>query len=103
MEFFKNTTNIDFMGLKKWTLVFSTVIIILSFIFISTRGLNLGLDFTGGYQIQLTSPTVLSVDKVQDELNKSGFEGAVVTSFSDQNSIMVKIISKQRCSLHQGN
>ena len=43
MEFFSNKTNIDFLGLRKWTWAFSLLLILISFGSLATRGINWGL------------------------------------------------------------
>ena len=53
MEFFHKKTNIDFMGLRKWTALLSLILFAASLISLFTYGLNWGLDFTGGDQVQL--------------------------------------------------
>ena len=56
MEFFKQNTSIDFMGQRMHAMYFSIAIFIVSMISVMTYGLNLGLDFTGGTQIEIHYP-----------------------------------------------
>lgn len=91
MEFFKRKTNIDFMGIRKWTAVVSVVLIGLSFIFLFARGLNMGLDFTGGYQIQVNYQSTPSTQEVAKTLEKMGFSAVEVTTFGSSDSLMIKL------------
>ena len=53
MEFFRTQTNIDFMGQRKWAALFSLTLFVASIASFFIYGLNLGLDFTGGTQIEV--------------------------------------------------
>lgn len=48
MEFFKRTPNIDFMGKRRVTYAVSVLLMVGSFVLLGVRGLNFGIDFTGG-------------------------------------------------------
>lgn len=90
MEFFKQKTQIDFLGIKKYTTAFSILMIVVSLFFIFTKGLNLGLDFTGGYQVHIqTSGAVDSADMTK-KLEKDGFDHTSITTFGDNNNFLIK-------------
>ncbi len=91
MEFFKRKTNIDFMGIRKWTAIVSILLIGLSIVFLVTRGLNMGLDFTGGYQIQVNYDKAPSTQEVAKVLADDGFPTAQVTTFGSSDSLMIKL------------
>ncbi|WP_440617513.1 protein translocase subunit SecF [Cysteiniphilum sp. 6C5] len=91
MEFFKRKTNIDFMGIRKWTAIVSIVLIGLSIVFLVVRGLNMGLDFTGGYQIQVNYNKAPSTQEVAKVLARDGFPTAQVTTFGSSDSLMIKL------------
>ncbi|WP_116964378.1 protein translocase subunit SecF [Fastidiosibacter lacustris] len=91
MEFFRHTTNIDFMGIRKWTALVSIILIGLSIIFLIVRGLNMGLDFTGGYQVQVNYKIAPSTQDVAKILAKDGFPTAQVTTFGSVDSLMIKL------------
>ena len=48
MQIFKKTTTIDFLGARKYALILSSTLIVISLLSIVFRGLSLGIDFTGG-------------------------------------------------------
>lgn len=91
MEFFKRKTNIDFMGIRKWTAIVSIILIGLSIAFLAIRGLNMGLDFTGGYQIQVNYNKAPSTQEVAKVLARDGFPTAQVTTFGSSDSLMIKL------------
>jgi len=70
------------MRQRIWTAVFSTIIIFASVISLSLRGLNLGLDFTGGTSVEVSFPQTTSANELRQKLVEGGFDKAVVQAFS---------------------
>ena len=91
MEFFRTETNIDFMGAKKITAIFSGALVIISLFFLLLRGLNLGLDFTGGYELQIAYNKTPNIEKLSYDLETLGFKKNQITAFGSNNNIMVKL------------
>ncbi len=79
------------MGIRKWTALVSIILIGLSIIFLIVRGLNMGLDFTGGYQVQVNYKIAPSTQDVAKILAKDGFPTAQVTTFGSVDSLMIKL------------
>lgn len=82
MEFFKTNTKIPFMRQRKWAAIFSAIIFIASITSLLFHGLNLGLDFTGGTLIEISTPQATSANTVRASLVEAGFEKAVVQAYS---------------------
>jgi preprotein translocase subunit SecF len=55
------------------------------------KGLNFGLDFTGGTQIELAYAQPANLDEVREQLGKAGFTDAVVQSFGDTTAVVVRL------------
>lgn len=91
MRFLKKKTSIDFMRLGNAAVVFSAVLIIASIASLVFRGLNFGLDFTGGTLIEVSYPTAPRIADVRDNLARSGHADAVVQTFGAANDIVVRI------------
>lgn len=82
MEFFKANTKIGFMRQRKIAAIFSIVLFIASIASLAVNGLNLGLDFTGGTQIEITSTQAMNPQTVRENLSSAGFKHAVVQSYT---------------------
>lgn len=95
MELFHKQTKIDFMGIRKITAVISIIISVVSLFFIFTKGLNYGLDFTGGTQLELRYSNPISFEDVRHQLETSGFAGAKVTQYGSTRDILVKLANKE--------
>lgn len=91
MEFFKKRTNIDFLGLRKWAAALSCLIFLVSITSLFVNGLNWGLDFTGGTQIQISFNKPADLGVVRDELKKAGFGEAVVQSYGTVEDVLISL------------
>lgn len=91
MEFFKVKTHIDFMAQRKWAMLFSILISIASIAALVMNGLNLGLDFTGGTQIEVTYPHSADLNNMREELGKAGFPQAVVQAYGTSRDVLIRI------------
>lgn len=94
MEFFKQT-NIDFMGLRRFCAVFSIVLFLGSMAALWINGLTLGLDFTGGTQLQVSFPQVVEASSIRTALEGVGIATPQVVSYGtsqkDDHSVLIRI------------
>ena len=90
MKFLNRKTNIDFMSKRNIALVFSMVLIIASIASLAIRGLNFGLDFTGGTLIEVGYSSAPEISEVRDNLADAGFD-SVVQTFGMATDIVVRI------------
>ncbi len=96
MEFFKQNTNIDFMSKRKAAAVLSTILFLLSIASLIYNGLNWGLDFTGGTQIQLNFPQEANLNQIRENLAKNGFPEAVVQNYGTSKDVLVTLAPKDK-------
>ncbi len=87
----KTRAMIDFMGKRKLAMVFSLLLIIVSIGSLATKGLNLGIDFTGGYLIEAGYQDDVNLDKVRTALATAGFHDVQVQNFGTSKDIIVRI------------
>lgn len=81
MEFFKTNTKIQFMKQRKIAAIFSAVVFIFSVWALVANGLNLGLDFTGGTQVEATFTQAVTAKALRKSLEENGFPEAVVQAY----------------------
>ncbi len=91
MEIFHHDLNINFLGMRKVSIVISTLLIIVSIWAIAVRGLNYGLDFTGGILIQVSYAQPVDVGDVRAALTRGGFEHAVVQSMGGTSELSIRL------------
>lgn len=95
MEFFNPKSNVDFMGARKWTAFLSALIFLISIGALLVNGLNWGLDFTGGTQIEVTYPHPANVDAIRNQLYAIGFKEAQVIQYGSSNDILISIAPRK--------
>ncbi len=86
-----NKTLINFMNKRKLAMAFSLVLIIISIGSLATKGLNLGIDFTGGYLIEAGYQDDVDLDRVRTALADAKFKDAQVQNFGSSKDIIVRI------------
>lgn len=91
MRLLKRKTNIDFMSVGNAAVVTSVLVMVLSIVVLATRGLNFGLDFTGGTLLELGYPAPPVIAEVRAHLAEAGFDNAVVQTFGAASDIVVRI------------
>ena len=96
MEFFKKQTHIDFLKLRRAAFVLSVLLIVAAATSLFTRGLNFGLDFTGGTLIEAGFEQAVELDAVRSSLDAGGFEDYVVQQFGDASSIAVRLAPRDQ-------
>jgi preprotein translocase subunit SecF len=82
-ELIRPGTKIDFMGKRHLWVSISVIAVLITVVLFFTKGLNYGIDFTGGAEIQLKVPQSWEISKLRDQLEKNGFHGAKVQQIGD--------------------
>ncbi len=85
------TSQIDFMGKRKIAALFSITLLILSIASLGFKGLNLGLDFTGGTLVEVEYNTAPVLEDVRTQLINSGYANVVVQNFGASTSVLVRL------------
>ena len=82
MEFFKANPTIPFMKQRVLAAIVSAIIFVSSLVALAANGLNLGLDFTGGTQAEVTFPQSVTANELRHQLVTAGFDKAVVQAYA---------------------
>lgn len=92
-NFFTNF-HFDFLGIKKYTYIFSLVVCIVSVVSLSTNGLNQGVDFVGGRTFQVRFPKTISAEEVRKDL-LAAFDGSAEAKIFGKDN-QLKITTKYK-------
>lgn len=79
------------MKLRGYALVFSMAMLVISVWSLATKGLVLGLDFSGGTQIEVGYDEPVNVSLVREELESVGFENPVVVHFGAETEVLIRL------------
>ncbi|MFO1406979.1 MAG: protein translocase subunit SecF [Steroidobacteraceae bacterium] len=95
MEFFHRKTSYPFMGTRRRWYVVSAVVLLAALVSLAVRGLNFGIDFTGGVVLELSFPKAVDIEQVRAEVEKAGFAHAAVQSFGSSRDVMVRLLPQE--------
>ncbi|MDI6049531.1 protein translocase subunit SecDF [Flavobacterium sp. XS2P24] len=84
-----NNFHFDFLGVKKWTYLFSSVVVVISIISLATNGLDQGVDFVGGRTFQVRFEKPIETEAVKAELAKVFDGSAEVKVFGSDNQLKI--------------
>lgn len=95
MQLLSGNTNINFMGKGKLALSLSVLVLAGCVVSLLIRGMNLGLDFTGGSVIEVSYPASVEIPLVRDTLQKAGFGDAQTQHFGTSSEVLIRIPPRQ--------
>ena len=88
-------TTIKFLSIRRITTILSIVLMILSGLSLVTRGLNPGIDFTGGFQIEVSFQEAPEIQQVRLDLSTSGFDDAIVQNSGSATDLMIRTAPRE--------
>lgn len=91
MEFFGKTTKFDFIGQTRTAVMLSGILILGTVVLLFARGLNFGLDFTGGTLVELGYSEPADLDQARVLLNDTEFSGAVIQHYGSTREVMIRL------------
>ncbi|GAB6069533.1 protein translocase subunit SecF [Thiomicrorhabdus hydrogeniphila] len=91
----QETTNINFMGQRGIAVAFSIIMIIGSFVGLWYKGLNFGIDFTGGTIIELSYQSPVDLKELRADLVKADYGEAVAQHFGSAEDVLIRIAPRE--------
>ena len=93
MKIISKTTKIDFLSKsrRRIALAISAVLVIASLVSLATRGLDFGIDFTGGILLEVGYPQAADLEEIRGNLTASGFADAQVQRFGRDTDVLLRL------------
>lgn len=82
---------INFMNMSKPTAILSVILLLIAIVSLSTRGLNWGLDFTGGTLVEVGFSQPANLEELRDVLAANEFDDAIVQNFGSSRDVLVRV------------
>jgi len=101
MEFFRFRRDIPFMSWGKYTTTISLLTFIIAVFFLATKGLNLGVDFTGGTVMEVGYSQAADLNKVRNTLASIAMPDASVQHFGNSSDVLIRLPTKPEISSAQ--
>ena len=99
MELFRIKRDIPFMSYGRYTTTISLATFLLAVFFLAIRGLNFGVDFTGGTVIEVHYAQPADLVKVREQLSAVGMSDALVQNFGSSHDVLIQVPIKQKQNL----
>ena len=84
-------TRFDFMGRRRTALIVSAVLLLVTVSSLAFRGLNFGIDFTGGTLLEVAYPQSAELGPLRTALHSQGFDDALVQHFGTTREVLVRL------------
>ncbi|MCP4831970.1 MAG: protein translocase subunit SecF [Gammaproteobacteria bacterium] len=94
MRVINSKTNFDFMGRRNIAMALSALVIIVSISSLAIKGLNFGVDFTGGLLLELGYEQPADLGAIRERLEESGFEGAQAQHFGNTSDVLIRMLPR---------
>ncbi len=91
MELIHSNTHIDFLGRRKLAFGISGLLILISLGFLIFRGLNFGIDFTGGTLVEVKFRQAPAIADVREALAPVGYGAAIIQEFGTPEEILIRV------------
>lgn len=99
MELFRIKHDIPFMSYGRLTTSISLVTFILAVVFLATKGLNYGVDFTGGTVMEVHYPQAANIDSIRSAIDKTGLKDVTVQNFGTSQDVLIRLPVKKSVSI----
>ena len=93
-------TNIPFTKFNRPALLFSASMLVIAIGTLFLKGLNLGLDFTGGVSVELKYESKADLEKIRGSLNEIDGANFVVLNFGSDEDVLIKFQSDESLNLN---
>jgi preprotein translocase subunit SecF len=80
-------------------MIFSAILLIISIASLATRGLHLGLDFTGGTLLEVSYQQPANIQDIRSKLEASGFMDTTVQNFGSETDVLIRMAEAYRDTL----
>jgi preprotein translocase subunit SecF len=87
-------TNFDFMGKRKIAVAVSLLLLAVSIVSLATRGLNFGVDFTGGILLEVGYDGTADLPAIRKSMQDSGFGDAQVQNFGSASEVLIRMLPR---------
>ena len=99
MELFRIKKDIPFMSYGRITTAISLITFLLAVFFLWSKGLNYGVDFTGGTVMEVNYPQAADIDSIRKAVDSIGLKDATVQNFGTSHDVLIRLPLKKNMSI----
>ncbi|MFM9834779.1 MAG: protein translocase subunit SecF [Methylophilaceae bacterium] len=101
MELFRIKKDIPFMSYGRITTAISLITFVLAIFFLLHRGLNYGVDFTGGTVMEVSYPQAANIDSIRKAVDSIGLKDVTVQNFGTSHDVLIRLPIKKDLTIAQ--
>jgi len=101
MKLISAKTEFNFMGRRRIAVLMSVLLIAASIVSLATRGLNFGIDFTGGLLMEVGYEGAADLPAIRVQLASAGFDDAQVQNFGSANDVLIRMLPRPELDIAQ--
>ena len=90
-----NSKEYNFLSIRYVAMALSILLMLISLGSLMTKGLNKGIDFTGGFLIEVSYQQAPTISQVRSDLAGGGFPEAIVQNFGGSKDLMIRILPRE--------
>jgi len=95
MQIIRPDINLDFIGKRKIAMFISALMILISLGMLAVKGLNFGIDFTGGTLVEVKFNKAPSIADVRNAISPKGYGNAVIQEFGSPEEILIRVQNRE--------
>ncbi|NCT41097.1 MAG: protein translocase subunit SecF [Alphaproteobacteria bacterium] len=95
LQLIPDDTHLDFIGKRYLAFAFSAILMLASIGLVATKGLNFGIDFTGGTVIEIKTPSTPDIGALRTELNGLGLGAISIQEFGAEDDLLIRLPQQQ--------
>ena len=95
MQIIRPDINLDFIGKRKIAMLVSGLMILISLGMLAGKGLNFGIDFTGGTLVEVKFNKAPAIADVRNAISPKGYGNAVIQEFGSPEEILIRVQNKE--------
>lgn len=91
LRFLNHDTSYNFMGARKLAMSLSALLLVVSVVSVLGRGLNFGIDFTGGVLVEVGYDEAVELEPIREVLAGEGYADALVQSYGAADEVLIRL------------
>lgn len=94
MQLINPDLHVDFLGKRKIAMMLSAIMLVVSLGLVIGKGLNFGIDFTGGTLVEVKFKEAPAVSDIRKAIKPAGYEQAIIQEFGAPEEILIRVQNK---------
>ena len=91
IRFIPEGSHVNFVGMRWVAFMFSGLLVATAIFLLVSRGLNMGIDFTGGMAVEIRTPANPNLEDMRTQLNSLGFGSVSIQEFGESDDLLIRL------------